>query len=101
MALRRLRKWARDGAPDELDLDSTIRNTAKQGYLDLAMRPERRNSVNVLLMLDVGGSMDPYIRVCEELFSAARAEIKNMEYFYFHNCPYEGLPLEGQSPASQ
>ena len=91
VALRRLRKWARDGAPDELDLDTTIRNTAKQGYLDLAMRAERRNSVNVLLLLDVGGSMDPYVRVCEELFSAARSEIKNMEYYYFHNCPYEGL----------
>ncbi len=91
VALRRLRKWARDGAPDELDLDTTIRNTAKQGYLDLAMRAERRNSVNVLLLLDVGGSMDPYVRICEELFSAARSEIKNMEYYYFHNCPYEGL----------
>ena len=91
VALRRLRKWARDGAPDELDLDATIRNTAKQGYLDLSMRAERRNSVNVLLLLDVGGSMDPYVRVCEELFSAARSVIKNMEYFYFHNCPYEGL----------
>jgi len=91
VALKRLRKWARDGAPDELDLDDTIRQTAKQGYLDLVMRPERRNSVSVLLMLDIGGSMDPYIRVCEELFSAARAEIKNLEYFYFHNCPYEGL----------
>ncbi|MEO0881457.1 MAG: VWA domain-containing protein [Pseudomonadota bacterium] len=91
IALKRLRKWARDGAPDELDLDATIRNTAKQGYLDIEMRPEKRNSVSVLLMLDIGGSMDPYIRVCEELFSAARAEIKNLEYFYFHNCPYEGL----------
>jgi len=91
VALRRLRKWARDGAPDELDMDTTIRNTAKQGYLDLAMRAERRNSVSVLLLLDIGGSMDPYVRVCEELFSAARSEIKNMEYYYFHNCPYEGL----------
>ncbi|MEM7004973.1 MAG: VWA domain-containing protein [Pseudomonadota bacterium] len=91
VALKRLRKWARDGAPDELDLDATIRNTAKQGYLDIEMRPEKRNSVSVLLMLDIGGSMDPYIRVCEELFSAARTEIKNLEYFYFHNCPYEGL----------
>ena len=89
--MRRLRKWARDGAPDELDLDGTISNTAKQGYLDLVMRPEKRNSVNVLLLLDVGGSMDPYVKVCEELFSAARAEIKNLEYYYFHNCPYEGL----------
>ena len=91
VALRRLRKWARDGAAEELDLDATIRNTAKQGYLDIEMRPERRNTVNVLLLLDVGGSMDPHVRVLEELFSAARAEIKNLEYFYFHNCPYEGL----------
>lgn len=91
VALRRLRKWAREGAPDELDLSGTIRQTARQGYLDLVMRPEKRNAVSVLLLLDVGGSMDPYIRICEELFSAARSEIKNLEYFYFHNCPYEGL----------
>ncbi|MEO0713840.1 MAG: VWA domain-containing protein [Pseudomonadota bacterium] len=91
LALKRLRKWARDGAADELDLDATIRNTAKQGYLDIEMRPERRNTVSVLLLLDVGGSMDPHVRVLEELFSAARAEIKNLEYYYFHNCPYEGL----------
>lgn len=91
MALRRLRKWARDGAADELDLDATIRNTAKQGYLDIEMRPERRNTVSVLLLLDAGGSMDPHVRMVEELFSAARAEIKNLEYYYFHNCPYEGL----------
>ena len=91
VALRRLRKWARDGAPDELDLDSTIQNTAKQGYLDVTMRPEKRNTVSVLLLLDAGGSMDPYVRVCEELFSAARSTIKNLEYYYFHNCPYEGL----------
>ena len=91
LALKRLRKWARDGAAEELDLDQTIRNTAKQGYLDIEMRPERRNTVSVLLLLDVGGSMDPHIRVLEELFSAARSEIKNLEYYYFHNCPYEGL----------
>ena len=91
VAMRRLRKWARPGAPDELDLDNTIRATAKQGYLDLVMRPERRNSVNLLLFLDVGGSMDPPIRVCEELFSAARSEFKNLEYYYFHNCLYEGV----------
>ena len=91
VALKRLRKWARAGSADELDLDSTIKNTARQGYLDIEMRPERRNTVSVLLLLDVGGSMDPHIKVCEELFSAARAEIKNLEYFYFHNCPYEGL----------
>jgi uncharacterized protein with von Willebrand factor type A (vWA) domain len=91
VALKRLRKWARNGAPDELDLDATIRNTAKQGYLDIEMRPEKRNSVSVLLLLDVGGSMDPHVKVLEELFSAARAEIKNLEFYYFHNCPYEGL----------
>lgn len=91
IALKRLRKWARSGSADELDLESTIKNTARQGYLDIEMRPERRNTVSVLLLLDVGGSMDPHIKVCEELFSAARAEVKNLEYFYFHNCPYEGL----------
>ena len=82
VALRRLRKWARDGSPDELDLDATIRNTAKQGYLDLSMRAERRNSVNVMLLLDVGGSMDPYVRVCEELFSAAKSVIKNLSLIH-------------------
>ena len=91
VALKRLRKWARDGAAEELDLDQTIRNTARQGYLDIEMRPERRNTVSVLLLLDAGGSMDPHVKVVEELFSAARAEIKNLEYYYFHNCPYEGL----------
>ena len=89
--MKRLRKWARTGSPDELDLDQTIRNTARKGYLDIEMRPEKRNTVSVLLLLDVGGSMDPYVRVMEELFSAARSEIKNLEYYYFHNCPYEGL----------
>ncbi|MEO1071727.1 MAG: VWA domain-containing protein [Pseudomonadota bacterium] len=91
VALKRLRKWERNGAPDELDLDATIKNTARQGYLDIEMRPERRNTVSVLLLMDVGGSMDPHVKVMEELFSAARAEIKNLEYYYFHNCPYEGL----------
>jgi len=91
VALRRLRKWARDGAADELDLDQTIRNTAKQGYLDIEMRAEKRNTVSVLLLLDAGGSMDPHVKVCEELFSAARSTIKNLEHYYFHNCPYEGL----------
>ena len=91
VAMKRLRKWARTGAADELDLDTTIKNTARQGYLDIEMRPERRNTVSVLLLMDVGGSMDPHVKVMEELFSAARAEIKNLEYFYFHNCPYEGL----------
>ena len=91
VALKRLRQWARNGAPDELDLDATIKNTARQGYLDIEMRPERRNTVSVLLLMDVGGSMDPHVKVMEELFSAARTEIKNLEYYYFHNCPYEGL----------
>ncbi|WP_298836142.1 VWA domain-containing protein [uncultured Roseobacter sp.] len=91
VALKRLRRWARDGANEELDLGGTIRATAENGYLDVKTRPERRNAVRVLLFLDVGGSMDPHVRVVEELFSAARAEFKHMEYFYFHNCLYEGV----------
>jgi uncharacterized protein with von Willebrand factor type A (vWA) domain len=91
VALKRLRQWARDGAMDELDLNGTIRSTAEHGYLDVVTRPERRNAVKVLLFLDVGGSMDPHIRVVEELFSAAKAEFKHLEYFYFHNCLYEGV----------
>ncbi|WP_294609206.1 vWA domain-containing protein [Roseovarius sp.] len=91
VALKRLRRWARDGAADELDLDGTIRATAEHGYLDVQTRPERRNAVKVLLFLDVGGSMDPHIKVVEELFSAARAEFKHLEYYYFHNCLYEGV----------
>ncbi|MET0546650.1 MAG: VWA domain-containing protein, partial [Caulobacterales bacterium] len=91
VALRRLRRWARDGAHDELDMDHTIRSTAEHGYLDVVLRPERRNTVRVLLFLDVGGTMDPYIKVCEELFSAARSEFKRLEHFYFHNCLYESV----------
>ncbi len=92
VALRRLRKFARTGAADELDLDDTIRSTARNaGLLDLRMVPERHNAVKVLLFFDVGGSMDPHIRVCEELFSAARSEFKHMEYFYFHNFIYESV----------
>lgn len=92
MALRRLRKFARTGAEDELDLNDTIRSTAHNaGLLDIKMVPERHNSVKVLLLFDVGGSMDPYVRTCEELFSAARVEFKHMEYFYFHNFIYDGL----------
>lgn len=91
VALRRLRKWARHGAQDELDLDGTIRATAEHGWLDVQTRPERRNAVKVLLFLDVGGSMDPYVKVMEELFSAARAEFKHLVPFYFHNCLYEGV----------
>lgn len=91
VALRRLRRFAREGAADQLDIDATIAGTARQGWLDIHMRPERRNAVKLLLFLDVGGSMDPYIKLCEELFSAATAEFKNLEFFYFHNCLYEGV----------
>jgi len=91
VALKRLRRWARDGAHEELDLDNTIRSTAEHGYLDVKTRPERRNAVKVVLFLDVGGSMDDHIKVVEELFSAARAEFKHLEYYYFHNCLYEGV----------
>ncbi|MDP6427435.1 MAG: VWA domain-containing protein [Rhodospirillales bacterium] len=92
MALRRLRRFAREGAAEELDLPDTIKSTAHNGgFLDLKMVPERHNAVKVLLLFDVGGSMDPYVRVCEELFSAVRSEFKHLEYFYFHNCLYEGV----------
>jgi uncharacterized protein with von Willebrand factor type A (vWA) domain len=91
VALRRLRRWAREGAAEELDLGATIRRTAEQGWLDVITRPERHNAVKVLLFLDVGGSMDPHVRLVEELFSAARAEFKHLEYFYFHNCLYDGV----------
>ena len=91
VALRRLRRFAREGAADELDLDGTIKATAHQGYLDIKMVPERRNKINVLIFFDIGGSMDSHIKLCEELFSAARTEFKNLEYFYFHNCLYEGV----------
>jgi uncharacterized protein with von Willebrand factor type A (vWA) domain len=96
IALRRLRKFARTGAADELDLDGTINGTARKGYLDIRMRPERRNAVKVLLFFDVGGSMDWHIKTTEELFSAARAEFKHMEYFYFHNCLYERVWKENR-----
>jgi hypothetical protein len=90
VALRRLRKFAREGNPDELDLDDTVRSTARNaGWLDLKMVPERHNAVKVLLFLDIGGSMDEYVKVCEQLFSATRAEFKHLEYFYFHNFLYE------------
>jgi uncharacterized protein with von Willebrand factor type A (vWA) domain len=92
VALRRLRKFARTGAADELDLDDTISSTARNaGMLDIKMVPERHNAVKVLLFLDVGGSMDPHIKVCEELFSAAKSEFKHLEYFYFHNFTYESV----------
>jgi uncharacterized protein len=92
LALRRLRKFARAGAEDELDIDDTISSTARKGgLLDIKMVPERHNAVKVLIFFDVGGSMDPYVRLCEELFSAARTEFKHLEYFYFHNFIYESV----------
>ena len=96
IALRRLRKFARTGAPDELDLDGTIKGTAHKGYLDIQMRPERHNSVKVLLFFDIGGSMDWHIRAVEELFSAARTEFKHMAHVYFHNCLYERVWKENR-----
>ena len=97
VALRRLRRFAREGAAEELDLDGTIRGTAQNaGWLDLKMRPERHNKVKVLLFLDVGGSMDDHIRLCEELFSAARSEFKHLEYYYFHNCIYDYVWKDNQ-----
>jgi uncharacterized protein with von Willebrand factor type A (vWA) domain len=92
LALRKLRRFAREGVPEELDLDGTIEGTARNaGWLDLRLQPERRNRVKVLLFLDVGGSMDPHVRACEELFSAAKSEFRHLEYFYFHNCIYDHL----------
>ena len=92
VALRRLRQFVRDGADTEFDLDDTIHATADNGgWLDIRMRPERHNKIKVLLLMDVGGSMNVHVRTCEELFSAARSEFKDLEYFYFHNCVYEGL----------
>ncbi|GGF56774.1 VWA domain-containing protein [Terasakiella brassicae] len=91
VALRRLRKFARTGAQTQLDLDDTIKSTAHKGFLDIKMVAERHNAVKVLLFFDVGGSMDDHIKVCEEMFSACRSEFKHLEYFYFHNCVYEGV----------
>lgn len=91
VALKRLRRWVRDGAAEELDLDGTIRSTAEHGWLDIQTRPERRNRVKLLMFFDIGGSMDDHVKVAEELFSAARSEFRQLEYFYFHNCLYEGV----------
>jgi len=107
VALRRLRHWVRDGATEELDLPGTIRATAEHGWLDVQTRPERRNAVKLLLFLDVGGSMDPHVRVVEELFSAARGEFRHLEYYYLHNCIYEGIwrdnarRWEAQTPTAE
>lgn len=89
VALRRLRRFIREGAADEFDLTGTIRATAEHGYLDVKTQPERRNAVKLLMFFDIGGSMDDHVRTVEELFSAARSEFRHMDYFYFHNCPYE------------
>jgi len=91
VALKRLRRWVREGAAEELDLPGTIRATAEHGYIDVKTRPERRNAIKVLLFLDIGGSMDDHVRIAEELFSAAKSELKHLEHFYFHNCVYEGV----------
>ena len=91
IALKRLRQWARTGLQEEIDIDSTIKSTAKNGYLDIKTQKEKNNSIKVLLFLDVGGSMDPYVKKVEEFFSASRSVFKNLEYFYFHNCLYEGV----------
>ncbi|WP_265570686.1 vWA domain-containing protein [Sphingomicrobium nitratireducens] len=104
VALKRLRRFAREGAADELDLEGTIDGTARQGWLDVRMRPERHNAVKLLLFLDIGGSMDAHVKMVDELFSAARSEFKHFEHYYFHNCIYEGVWKEnrrrwdGQTP---
>jgi len=89
VALRRLRKFAREGAPEEFDLENTINSTAKKAYLDIHMRPERRNAIKVLMLMDIGGTMDDHIKLAEEMFSAAKTEFKHLEFFYFHNCLYD------------
>ena len=96
IALRRLRKFARTGAPDEFDLDNTIKGTAHKGYLDIHMRPERHNSIKVLALFDIGGSMDWHVKLVEELFSASRTEFKHLAHFYFHNCLYEKVWKENR-----
>jgi hypothetical protein len=102
VALKRLRKFARQGNPDELDLDDTIRSTARNaGWLDIKMVPERHNSVKVLLFFDIGGSMDDHVKICEQLFSAARTEFKHLEYFYFHNFLYERVWKDNRRRTSE
>src|SRR6267378_221127 len=89
VALKRLRKFAREGAPEEFDLENTIHSTARKAYLDIHMRPERRNTIKVLMLMDIGGTMDDHIKLAAELFSAAKTEFKHLEFFYFHNCLYD------------
>ena len=101
LALRRLRRFAREGAAELLDLPGTIGSTARNaGYLDLQMVPERHNAVKILLLLDIGGSMDDYVRLCEQLFTAARGEFKHLTHLYFHNCPYETLYADARMRAA-
>ena len=102
VAMKRLRKFARQGNPEELDLDDTVRSTARNaGWLDIKMVPERHNSVKVLLFFDVGGSMDDHVQICEQLFSAARTEFKHLEYFYFHNFLYERVWKDNRRRATE
>ncbi len=102
LALRRLRRFAREGLAEELDLDATIQGTARNaGWLHLCLVPERRNRVKVLLLLDVGGSMDPHVELCEQLFSAAKSEFRNLQAFYFHNCVYDRLWRSGERRRSE
>ncbi|WP_127597788.1 vWA domain-containing protein [Nitratireductor alexandrii] len=101
VALKRLRRWVREGAHEELDLPGTIHATAEHGYLDVQTRPQRRNAVKLLMFFDAGGSMDDHVQVVEELFSAARAEFRQLEYFYFHNCLYEGVWKDNRRRHSQ
>ena len=89
LALRRLRRFAREGAPEEFDLDTTINQTARKAYLDIHMRPERHNTVKVLMLMDIGGTMDDHVKLAEELFSASKTEFKHLEFYYFHNCLYD------------
>jgi len=101
VALRRLRRFAREGAPEEFDLDTTINQTARKAYLDIHMRPERHNTVKVLMFMDIGGTMDDHIKLAEELFSASKTEFKHLEYFYFHNCLYDTVWKENRRRHSE
>src|SRR4026208_1969056 len=101
VALRRLRKFAREGAPEEFDLENTITSTARKAYLDIHMRPERRNGIKVLMLMDIGGTMDDHIKLAEELFSAAKTEFKHLEFYYFHNCLYDFVWKDNRRRHSQ
>jgi uncharacterized protein with von Willebrand factor type A (vWA) domain len=100
LALRKLRRFAREGAAEELDLDGTVKASAARGHLDLVFRPERRNTIKILLLIDIGGSMDEHVLACEELFAAARDAFKSLDHYYFHNCPYERVWKENERRAA-